>query len=130
MLEGDERFAREWQRKPSPHIEQLDIEHECRVRWYDAARAAGTIAEVSWNHERTSAANLHAGDALVPPLDDHARPKAESKWLAPISGAVELLAMLIGSIGVVQPPGVVNGDLCTRRRRGAATDLGIRDLEF
>ena len=61
---------------------------------------------------------------------DTLKARPESEWLAPISGAVELLAMLIGSIGVVQPPGVVNRDLFTRRRRGAGTDFGICDLEL
>src|SRR5688572_13967492 len=75
----------------SADFEELDLEHERRVRRDEAAaRAARAVAEVRRDRELALAADLHAGDALVPTGDDLARADGERERLAAIERRVEL----------------------------------------
>src|SRR6266851_1632314 len=66
------------------HAEQLDIEHQRGVRWDHPAGAARAIAEFGRDDQGALAADLHAGDALVPALDDLPGTQAEAEGLAAI----------------------------------------------
>src|SRR5271155_223570 len=64
--------------------QQLHIEHQCGVRRDYAARSAGAIAEFGRDDQGTLAADLHPGDAFVPPGNDLVRPEGELKRLATV----------------------------------------------
>src|SRR5262249_33615528 len=87
----------------SVDLQQFDIENQRRVRRDDAAGAARAVAEFGRDHERALAADLHAGDTLVPALDDLAAAEREAEWLAAVERAVELLAFLAL---IVEPAGI------------------------
>src|SRR5207249_3414253 len=110
-------------------LQQLHVEHEGRVRWNRCARAPRAVAEIRRNDERARATDLHAGDPLIPPADHHAGAKPEAERLAAIEGAVELLAMAVRRLAVVQPTGVMDGDVLPGLRVGARPDLGVRYLQ-
>src|SRR5262249_26881711 len=90
---------------------------------------ARPVAELGGNDQGPCAADLHAGDALIPAADDPSRAEAERKRFAPIARAVELLAMPIRRLGVVQPAGIVDRHVVAGRGGCAAADRRIRDLE-
>src|SRR2546423_1446852 len=75
------------------------------------------------------AADLHAGDALVPSLDHHARAELELERIVAIARAVELLAVLVRFARIVQPPRVVHRDVLAGGGFGAGADLAVRDLQ-
>ena len=53
------------------NVEELDIEGEPRVRGnWATRRARGAVGKSRWDHELALPADLHAGNAHVPPLDD------------------------------------------------------------
>ena len=58
------------------------------------ARAARAVAHRRRNREHARAADLHAGDALVPALDDFAGAEPELERRAAVLRAVELAALL------------------------------------
>src|SRR4051812_10632231 len=63
--------------RPLPDADEVDDEHEGRARLDDAARAAVAVRLVRRDGQPAPSADLHAGDALVPALDDHADAEAE-----------------------------------------------------
>src|SRR5271166_2788541 len=76
------------------HAEQLDHEGQLGVRrdhWRMTGRAVG---QVGWNDQLPLAADLHAGYAFVPALDDSASPERERERLIAIMTAIEFLAIL------------------------------------
>jgi hypothetical protein len=91
----------------SGDAEQLDLEHQRRIRRDHAARAARAIREVRRNGELALAADFHAGDALVPASDHLPPAEAEFERIVAIDARVELLA-------VGEPAGVMQGDVVTR----------------
>src|ERR1022692_2509921 len=92
-------------RAPLLQVDQLDLEQQRGVRRNDAAGPAGAIAEGRRDDQRALAADLHAGDAFVPPLDHLALPEREGKRAPAIVRAIEL-----GALGAVrpEPAGVVH----------------------
>src|SRR5262245_59019520 len=74
-------------------VEELHLEQQRRVRRDHPAGAARAVAEVGRDQQRALAADLHAGHALVPALDDLALAEAERERAAAIERAVELLAL-------------------------------------
>src|SRR6185369_1068759 len=89
------------------NLEELDFEQQRGVRRNDPAGAARAVAELGRDGELALAADLHAGHALVPALDDVALAEREHERLAAVLARVELAAL---RTVVEQPAGVVHGD--------------------
>src|SRR5687767_3100048 len=102
--------------------QQLDLEDQCCIGRYDAARAARAVAERGRNGQLALAADLHALHALVPALD-HA-PGAEWKHerIVAVLAGIELRA-------VGEPAGVVNRDALAGGGSGAGADSHFFDDE-
>src|SRR4051794_17909953 len=83
-------------RRRSTDAEQLDVEHERGVGRDHAACPAAAVAERRRNDERALAANLHAGDALVPAGDHLTGAEHEHERIVAIARAVELGAVMVG----------------------------------
>src|SRR4029077_18192860 len=107
------------------HFEELDVEQQRRIGRNRAAGAALAVSELGRNDERARAADFHPGHALVPAANDLPAPQLERERLAMVLRAVELLAVFIGGLRVVQPPGVVHGDLTAALRLRASADLAV-----
>src|SRR5688572_8741831 len=69
----------------SSHVEQLDVEQERGVRGDHAAGAARAVAVIRRDRQRAAAADLHAGDTLVPSADDLAAAQTERERFAPVA---------------------------------------------
>src|SRR5688572_25684023 len=78
----------------SVDLQQFDVEHQRRVRRDHASSATRAVAELGRDDQRALAADLHAGDALVPALDHLLRAETEREGLAAIQRAVEFLPLL------------------------------------
>src|SRR5208337_3845692 len=89
--------------------QQLDIKHQRRIRWNHSARTMGAITESRRNNQRALPAHLHAFHALIPALDDLACAERKFKWVAAITRAVELAALVLRRSLDVQPAGVMHG---------------------
>src|SRR5690349_11021120 len=87
--------------------QQLDLEHQRRVRRDRAAGAACAVAERGWDHEDARAAFLHALHALVPAADDAAAAERELERIAAVLARIELGAL---DAVLVEPAGVVDGN--------------------
>src|SRR4051794_37395540 len=87
------------------NAKQFDVEDQRRVGRDRARRAARTVAEIGRDRQGALAADLHAGDALVPALDHLVRPEAERERLAAIDRAVEFFAL--GAV-LVEPAGIMD----------------------
>src|SRR5262249_658008 len=111
------------------HSEQLDVEHERRMGRDRAAGAARAVAQGGRNHECTRTAYLHAGNALIPTANHHARTELELERLAMIFRTVELLAVFVRGLRVVQPTRVMYRDRAAGFCFGAIPDRNIRDLQ-
>src|SRR5450759_3153795 len=85
------------------HADEFHVEEQRRVRRDDGARATRAVAELGGNDERARAADLHAGDALIPAANHRAGAELERERLPVIARAVELLAAVIRRLRVVQP---------------------------
>src|SRR5580704_15771028 len=99
---------------PSLHIEQFDVEDQRGVGRDDAAGAARPVAELGRDDQGALAADLHAGDALVPAGDDLMPPERELERLTAVERAVELLAL--GAI-LIEPACVMHDAGLTGLRR-------------
>src|SRR5271169_3693671 len=108
------------------HRQQFDVEHQRRVRRYDGAGAACTIAERGRDDQGTLAADLHGGDALVPTGDHPLLADRKLERFVAVDGTVEFLALLTV---LVEPAGVMHHAGLARCRRRAGTDLGVDDLQ-
>src|SRR6478735_10609641 len=99
--------------------QQLDVENQCGVGRNDTAGAALSIAELRRNDQRSLAADLHGGHALIPAGDDalHADGKLEGR--AAVDGRIELSAFLT-PFG--EPAGVVHDARLTALGTRARTD--------
>src|SRR5438067_10584822 len=73
------------------HLDERAVEHQIGVGRNGAAGAALAVAELGRDVQLAAAADLHALDALVPALDDHADAEGKLDRLVAIEGAVELL---------------------------------------
>src|ERR1700682_360487 len=104
------------------HLEELDVENQGGIRRDRPGGAARAIAELGRDRQCTRAADLHAGDPLVPAGDYLLGAEGELEGLAAVDRAVELLAL--GAI-VRQPAGVVCRDFVPGFCGGAVTGLGI-----
>src|ERR1035437_217846 len=111
------------------HADEFDIEEQRRVRRDAGARAARAVAELGRNDERPRAADLHAGDALIPAPNHRAGAELERERLPVIARAVELLAVVIRRLGIVEPSRVMHGHLFAGGSRRPRTDPGVRDLQ-
>src|SRR5687767_422103 len=103
--------------------EELDLEHQGRVGGNGAREAAWAVGQIRRDGELALAADLHAGDALIPALDHAPGAELELERLAAILAGIELLA-------VGQPARVVDLDRLTRLRLGARARGKLLDLEF
>src|SRR6185295_19091958 len=79
---------------PLGDLEQLDLEHQRRVRRDHAAAAMLAVGERGRDGELALAALLHAFNALVPALDHVACAEREVERVAARAAGVELLAAL------------------------------------
>src|SRR5262249_25447634 len=111
------------------NLQQFDVEDERGVGRDVAAGAAGAVGELRRDDQRARAADFHPGHALVPAGDDAAGAELEVERLAVIARAVELLAVLVGRLRVVQPPGVVHGDLFPGGRSHTRSHSAVRHLQ-
>src|SRR5687768_912003 len=59
-------------------MKQLDFKLQGRIG-RDALHASFAIGELRWNREHPRAPHLHAGDSLIPSLDDFGRSKSKAK---------------------------------------------------
>src|SRR5579885_1722038 len=99
----------------SLHVKQLHLEGQLRVG-RDLAHGAVAVGQVRRDDQLALAANLHAGHALVPALDDLAATEPEREGLAAVEAAVELRTVL-------QRAGVMDDDLVALLGRLAVADL-------
>src|SRR5690348_2503378 len=106
--------------------QQLDVENQRGVGRNDTAGTALSIAELRRNDQRSLAADLHGGDALVPAGDDalHADGKLEGR--SAVDGRIEFPAFL-APFG--EPAGVVHDTGLTASGARARTDGRVDDLE-
>src|SRR5215203_6391309 len=124
----------------SPHADEVDHEDQGGAGLDDAARAALAVGLVRGDGEPAAAADLHADDALVPALDDHADADAELQRVPAVPGGVELLAAVVGDTHVVRAhevPGLGLGAVADDEvldhqvvggRSGRRLDLGSAQL--
>src|SRR5260370_32584547 len=70
--------------------QQLDLERQFGVRRDDAGRAPGAVAQSGRDDELALAADLHAGHALVPALDDPTGAELKGERLAAVEAGGEL----------------------------------------
>src|SRR3954469_8172039 len=103
--------------------DQVDDEHQGRAGLDDAAGAALAVGLVRGDGQPAPSADLHAGDALVPALDDHADAEAELQRVAAVPGGVELLTAVVGDAHVVRAHQTAGG------RFGPVTDDDVLDHE-
>src|SRR5262245_50277500 len=86
-----------------PHAQQLHLEDQRGVRRDHPAGTPRAIAEVGGDGQLALAAYFHAGDPLVPALDDMARSQREREGPPVVLARIELGAVL-------EPAGVVDVD--------------------
>src|SRR5690606_22212363 len=91
-----------------------------------ATGAARAVAQCRRDDQDAGAADLHAGHALVPALDHHARAQREDEGLVAVLAGIELGALLAV---LVQPAGVVHGHVAARRRLRAVADDRVLVLQ-
>src|SRR5687767_167422 len=97
--------------------EQLDFEQQRGIRRDQAlVDVAAAVAERGRDHEAAQAADLHAGHALLPALDDMAGAKRKREWLVAVTRAVEFLAAQFRRRRIVEPAGVVHDHGQARQR--------------
>src|SRR5262245_54964418 len=102
----------------SAHAEQLDLEDQRRARGDRAREAAVGVGELGRDRELAQAADLHAGDTLVPALDDLPGAELELEALTAVARAVELLT-------VGERADVVHGHRLSGARLGAGSEREI-----
>src|SRR4051794_5118041 len=107
----------------SSHADEVHHEDEGGAGLDDAAGAALAVRLVRGDGQPATAADLHAGDALVPALDDHADTQPELQRVAAVPGRVELLAAVVGDADVVR------ADEAARSRLGSVADDDVLDHE-
>ena len=103
---------------------QVDDEHERLVGPDHAAGALAAVGLARRDHDAAPAADLHAGHALVPALDDLAAAEPEAERVAAVPAGVELLA------GAPRHADVVDLDLRAGGGLVAVADLDVLDLEL
>src|SRR5215203_735687 len=69
------------------------IDHEDQRLAAEEVTARRAVGQVRRNHQLTTSADLHARDAVLPPLDESAQ--RELNALTAVPGGVELLAGLV-----------------------------------
>src|SRR4051794_6582602 len=102
--------------------QELDVEVQFRLRRDGRRPALLAVRELVRDLELPRPADLHADEALVPPLDDLAAADAEAERVAAVLAAVELLAILERA-GVMHLDGVADLD------RGAGALLFVEVLQ-
>src|SRR5207302_293433 len=85
--------------------------------------ARGPVAERRRDEEAADTAELHPGDALVPPLDDLAVAECEGK------GRAALLARAVEAGAVLEPAGVLHGDVLAGGGLGPGADRDVPVLQ-
>src|SRR5690348_10334721 len=106
--------------------QQLDVENQRGVGRNDTAGTALSIAELRRNDQRSLAADLHGGDALIPAGDDalHADGKLEGR--AAVDGRIEFSAFL-APFG--EPAGVVHDTRLALLGAGTRADGRVDDFQ-
>ncbi len=95
-----------------------------RSRPGSARAPAVAVAVVGRDHQRALASDLHALEAFVPAADDLLFAEVEGERFAAVERTVEFFAMFVGDTLVVQPAGVMHGDLAAGH--GFGTGAGQR----
>jgi hypothetical protein len=90
------------------NFQQFDIEHQRTVGRDITACTAVAIAELGRNDHLALAAYAHALDGAVHTGHDLISADGESEWMSAVIGAVELCAVMIRRLGVVEPARVVD----------------------
>src|SRR5206468_1978757 len=105
--------------------DEFDVEVEFGVGGDGAATALFTVAEGRGDDECALLADGHAGDALVPALDDFALAEGEADGFAALAGVIEFLPIL-ESADVVDPDDVtgLGGGIAGRGFDDAEAGLG------
>src|SRR6266567_4507318 len=112
------------------HLEQLDVEDQRRVGWYDSASAPAAVRHVRGDDQSSLPTDFHARNTLVPAANDAALPEKKSERNLAITRRVEFCALVIGCVGIVNPPSVVNNDGYAFCRFSAAPNLRIDLLQI
>lgn len=81
-------------------LDELGLEDEGGVLGDDTGNAALAVGEVGGDGQLALLANLHADEAGIPALDDHAGADGEVEGLAALVALVELGAVLEGALVV------------------------------
>src|SRR5262245_9814250 len=66
------------------NLQKFHLERQLGVGWDDIAGTLLAVGELRRDDQLPLAADLHAGDALVPALDDHALAERKAEGLAAI----------------------------------------------
>src|SRR5262245_35017682 len=103
--------------------QQLDLEHQGRVRRDRARVTLLAVCELGRDGQPAQAADLHAGDPLIPAGDHLAGPELEAEARVAIPRAVELLA-------TGQRADIVHGDTLAGDGAGASAFFQILDFEL
>src|SRR5882724_10840466 len=74
-------------------FQDFHFKDELSARWNHFARAPLAVAQLGGNVEHAFAALFHAGNALVPALDNIAFTDEDGKRLSAVEAAVELLTI-------------------------------------
>src|ERR1700722_19930794 len=122
---GPARLARRSDAGGLLDSKELDVEQERRARRNDPARAALPVAESRGNHEPPLPAHRHAGDTLIPALDNFPAADAEAKGFVAIARAVEFLALVVLGIFGIEPAGVMHHGGLPRLDGVAAARLDV-----
>ncbi len=109
----------------SGDADELDVEHESRVGRNHTTRSRRPIRLLRWDHEPSEASHAHAVETLVPALDDLSHAERELEVLS----GVELLPLVVGCIGIVEPTRVADGEGLTGDRLVTSADSKIGDRE-
>src|SRR3546814_17923154 len=86
-----------WSSKRLFEVDQFDIEDQRGVRRNHPAGAAGTIAELGRDDQGALAADLHAGDALVPAADHPAGAERKGERLAAVARGIRSEERRVGN---------------------------------
>ncbi len=74
------------------YFDQLDLEGQHRIRWYDRGSAGSSIPHLRGNNKFPFPSDTHSIDADIPSLNHLARTQTECEGLPCVKGAVEFLS--------------------------------------
>src|SRR5688572_8084196 len=111
----------------SNHAYQLHIKHQCRSAGNPIV-APRAVRFACRDDQAATSTHAHSWDATFPAGDHRSSPKRKGERLAP-DRAVELLPLVIDSIFVIQPTGVVHRHELAGGRGETGTNRNVDDLQ-